>query len=445
MTWHHKVIWTEGMFLQPQHFQQHDRHQAAQHLARLTAVTPHARGWLSLQLDGGALAMGKIALQSGHGLLPDGLSIDLPGDDPAPAALDVPADARDELVVLAVSLPQPGAAQTDAEGAAGAMAPRYRVHEMDVPDDNAHTPRAARLQLGRPHLRLMLARDCDDGQAVLGVCRISERRVDQQVVLDAAYVPPTLDALRSETILRWMRELHGLLRQRGDALGARLTEPGRAGVGEIADYLLLGAINRHEPLLAQRLTGGLLHPREVHAAMVALAGDLAVFSDSRRPQPLPAYDHDEPVLCFAPLMAVLRQALSIVLEQGAIPIALQERKHGVRVALVPDVELQRHAQFVLAAAARMPAESLRSRLPAQAKIGTVEHIRDLVNLQLPGVTLRPLPVAPRQIPFHAGFHYFELDTRDSDQWRQLAQSGGLAVHIGGEFPGLELELWAVRA
>ncbi|UXH76144.1 type VI secretion system baseplate subunit TssK [Roseateles amylovorans] len=445
MTWHHKVIWSEGMFLQPQHFQQHDRHQAAQQLARLTAVTPHARGWLSLALDRGALALGRIALQSARGLLPDGLSIDLPGDDASPAALEVPADARDELVVLAVSLPRPGLAETDAEGTPGAMAPRYRVHEADVPDDNAHAPRAARLQLGRPHLRLMLARDCVEGQAVLGVCRIAERRADHQVMLDAGYVPPTLDALRNDLLLRWMREVHGLLKQRGDTLAARLTEPGRAGVGEIADYLMLGAINRHEPSWGHRLTGGLLHPREVHAAMVALAGDLAIFGDARRPAPLPAYDHDALGLCFPPLMDMLRQGLSIVLEQGAIPITLQERKHGVRVALVPDVELQRQAQFVLAASARMPADALRTRLPAQAKIGTVEHIRDLVNLQLPGVALRPLPVAPRQIPFHAGFHYFELDTRDSDQWRQLAQSGGLALHIGGEFPGLELELWAVRA
>ena len=30
MTWHNKVIWTEGMFLQPQHFQQHDRFLARQ-------------------------------------------------------------------------------------------------------------------------------------------------------------------------------------------------------------------------------------------------------------------------------------------------------------------------------------------------------------------------------------------------------------------------------
>ena len=94
----------------------------------------------------------------------------------------------------------------------------------------------------------------------------------------------------------------------------------------------------------------------------------------------------------------LRQSLSMVMEQTAIPIELQDRKYGVRVAIIPDVELQRTAKFVLAVEAQMPGEALRARFPTQVKIGPVERIRDLVNLQLPGVTLRPLPVAPRQIP-----------------------------------------------
>ena len=57
--------------------------------------------------------------------------------------------------------------------------------------------------------------------------------------------------------------------------------------------------------------------------------------------------------------------------------------------------------------------------------------------------LRALPVAPRQLPFHAGFHYFELD-RGGELWKQLERSGSLALHVAGDFPGLELELWAIR-
>ena len=77
------------------------------------------------------------------------------------------------------------------------------------------------------------------------------------------------------------------------------------------------------------------------------------------------------------------------------------------------------------------------------KIGAVEKIQDLVNLQLPGIALRPLPVAPRQLPFHAGFVYFELD-RSSEHWRELQDSGGFALHVSRGFPGLKMEFWAIR-
>ena len=59
----------------------------------------------------------------------------------------------------------------------------------------------------------------------------------------------------------------------------------------------------------------------------------------------------------------------------------------------------------------MPAEELRRRIPKQLKIGPVETIKDLVNNALPGVTVAPMPTAPRPIPFHAGSVYLELDQR----------------------------------
>jgi type VI secretion system protein ImpJ len=140
----------------------------------------------------------------------------------------------------------------------------------------------------------------------------------------------------------------------------------------------------------------------------------------------------------------LRSSLSVVLDQSAIAIPLEAKKFGIHVAIVTDRTLLTTAVFVLAARADVPAEELRRRFPAQLKIGPVEKIRDLVTLQLPGVPVVPLPVAPRQIPYHAGFAYFELN-QSAELWDQLKTSGGVAVHIAGEFPGLAMEFWAIRA
>lgn len=445
MTWRDRVIWTEGMFLQPQHFQQHDRHWEHQWRQRLQQAVAYAWGFAALSLDEASLTLGKVGLASAQGLLPDGTAFSAPGGDATPAAVDIPADARNEIVVLAVTLQRPGVVETDAEAAAGAMGPRFMAAEVNVGDSNSQLDRDAALQIGRLNLRLMLQRDAGEGYATLGVARVVERRADNRVVLDPGFVPPLLHAPAHPVLDGYVRELCGLLNQRGEALAARLAAPGRGGVGEIADFLLLEAVNRNQALFNHLRSVSLLHPERLYTDCLTLAGDLATFRDSRRPAQYADYVHDDLAATFRPVIDDLRQSLSMVMEQTAIPIELQDRAYGVRVALIPDVGLQRNATFVLAVSAQLPGDALRARFPTQVKIGPVERIRDLVNLQLPGVTLRPLPVAPRQIPYHAGHNYFELETRGNELWKQLESSGGLAMHIAGEFPGLELEFWAIRA
>lgn len=108
-----------------------------------------------------------------------------------------------------------------------------------------------------------------------------------------------------------------------------------------------------------------------------------------------------------------------------------------------DLKLLGTATFILAATAQCDSEELRHRLPAHLKVGPVERIRELVNLHLAGIKVKPLPVAPRQLPFHAAKTYFMLDLNARDI-TQLEQSGGFAFHVGGEFSALELNFWAIR-
>lgn len=445
MLWNNKVIWSEGMFLQPQHLQQHDRYLERLIEGRTRPIAGHSWGFTTLTLDEPALALGKVVISGARGILPDGTPFDFPAEDAAPQPFEVPAEVKDELVVLAVPLRRVGNLEVDLDASDDARLTRYVATDFNVNDNTLNTEQPALVQIGHLRLKLMLKRDVTDAYATLGVVRVVERRADNQLVLDKNFIPPTLTTQSNSLLTAYVREIHGLLHQRGEALSARLSQPGRGGVAEIADFLLLQTVNRFEPVFKHfNDVAAALHPERLFQQCLMLAGDLCTFSrENRRPADYPAYVHDDEQVCFGPVIADLRRSLSMVMEQNAIPIELQDRKYGVRVATIPDLELLRTAAFVLAVNAQMAGEIIRSRFPLQTKIGPVERIRDLVNLQLPGITLRNLPVAPRQIPYHAGFTYFELE-RGGDLWKQLQQSGGLAMHIAGEFPGLELEFWAIR-
>jgi type VI secretion system protein ImpJ len=142
-------------------------------------------------------------------------------------------------------------------------------------------------------------------------------------------------------------------------------------------------------------------------------------------------------------MNALRACLAVQLGDNVISIPLVQKKFGIRVGTIADKSLIDTAIFVLAARADVAAEDFRRRFPAQCKIGPIEKIGDLVNLQLPGIGLQAMPVAPRQLHNVAGSHYFEME-RGTEMWRSLKTSGAIAIHLAGEFPGLMMECWAIR-
>jgi len=236
-----------------------------------------------------------------------------------------------------------------------------------------------------------------------------------------------------------------MLHQRGEALAARLTAPqGSRGVAEFGDFLLLQAVNRWQALLTHWGDAGQVHPEDLYAVLLQMAGEFATFTETtKRPNKYPAYRHDDLQRSYAPVVADLRRSLSAVLEQTAVNVPLQERQYGIRVGPLTDRSILRGSNFVLSVRADMPTETLRRVFPAQVKIGAAEHIRELVNVAMPGIAVRAMPVAPRQIPFYAGASYFELD-RNSPHWQHMQSSGGFAIHVSGDFPNLQMELWAIR-
>jgi len=444
MSAHNKVVWSEGLFLQPQHFQQQDRYFERFVEGRCQALIPHSWGFTEIELERDLLSIGKFALRRAAGVFPDGTPFRMPDDDPLPAPVDVGAQVRDQIVYLAVPVRRADA--TDVERAASADGlVRHEVREWEARDATSTSGNAALLEVGALRTRLLFANDVTQAYACIPLAHLIECRSDKQVVLEEAFIPTVLHARAATRLATFMKELVGLLHQRGEALGGRVAATDRGGSAEIAQFLMLQAINRYEPLVAHFADSGGPHPEELFRVCVSAAGELATFTAaSKRAPGLAPYRHDRLRESFEPVIAALRASLSTVLEQSAIPIPIEAKKFGISVATVADRSLFSTAVFVLAARADLPAEELRRRFPAQLKIGPVEQIRDLVMAALPGVPVHPVPVAPRQIPFHAGFVYFEVD-QSNELWSQLKASGGVAMHVAGDFPGLTLEFWAIRS
>ncbi|WP_299439335.1 type VI secretion system baseplate subunit TssK [uncultured Rhodospira sp.] len=443
MGWRNRVVWSEGMFLRAQHFQQADRYVEALVRDRTADMMPAPWGITALSVDAELLETGRFAVIECRGVMPDGTPFSIPEETDTPPPLELTDKARGAEVFLTLPLRRPGLSEMamDARGEATA---RFMAADYEAVDDIAGSDVTATVQVGRQRLRFRLEGEDRAGYASLGLARVSGVDANGRVKLESEYIPSALVCRAARPLFAVMTELQGLLHHRGEALAARLSQSGTKGVAEISDFLLLQATNRYEPLLTHWATSGDVHPERFYALCLEMAGELSTFAaQSRRPARFPPYRHEALRETFEPVIADLRHSLSAVLEQTAIQLELRATRSGVLVSAINDRSLLNQAVFVLAVKADVSPEVLRRHFPHQVKIGPVEDIRQLVNSALPGVDANPLAVAPRQIPYHADFVYFELD-KSGEFWRRLATSGGIGIHVGGDYPGIEMELWAIR-
>ena len=443
MSWRNRVIWSEGLFLRPQHFQQHVRYLEHFVEGRSHGLRPCTWGCSELTIDKDMLRIGKLAISSATGVFPDGTPFNIPDDDPPPTPLEMDESIRDEVLYLGLPVRQQGTAEVgdgiDQEGMA-----RYVRRETEVADVSSGDLNTAPMHVGALRTRLLLESDQREEYACVPVAHVFEMESDKNVVLQDSFIPTVLSCQGASKLSGFLTELQGLLHTRGESLATRVSGSGRGGAAEFADFLMLQAVNRYEPLIAHLATLDGLHPEDLYRMLISMAGELATLtSTTRRTREFPDYEHHDLRSTFEPVFLALRDSFATVQKEAATPLPIKERRYGIRVSKIADRTLLQDAVFVLAVHADVPTDDLMKRFPAVVKIGSVERIRELVNSQLPGIGLRPLPVAPRQIPYHAGYAYFELE-RGSEYWNDLVTSGGIAMQVGAEFPGLELEFWAIR-
>jgi type VI secretion system protein ImpJ len=431
------------MFLNPQHFQQQERYIERLVDGKCSAYGAYGWGVHEFEVDQQLLSLGKISVKKGRGVFPDGTPFSFPDVDDPPPVYEVPENTHNSIVYICVPVKRPGAPDVITQESAQGLA-RYYSFEQNARDVSSDSGDQILMNVGKLRFRLLLESDDLSGYACIGLVRIAESRDDKNVLLDDNYVASCLDCKKSPKLAGYITEVVGLLHHRGEAIAGRLGDTSRGGTAEISDYMVLQLVNRAEPLWSHLSHMNGLHPIDLFAQTVQLIGELSTFvSKSKRAPSFPAYLHDDIQASFSPVITELRNCLSMVYEPTAISLPLVQKKYGIRVAELADKSLIGNATFVLSARADVPDDALRAHLPAQLKIGSVERIRQLVNASMPGIGLKALPVAPRQIPYHSGYTYFQLDPH-SEFWNELKNSGGFALHLGGDFPGLELEFWAIR-
>lgn len=436
-----KPLWLEGMFLRPQHLQQYDRWIESNLDQRVAGLAPYPWGVRQLEFDREALKTGQIRLNVADVIFPDGTLFGAPGFQPLPQAVHIPPGSQGKRVFLALPIRTPGASEV-AEGAS--MAQRFRNTTVSVSDSAQAGRPPAEIGVGTLNVRIVIEGERLDELTYLPIGEIEAVGALGQISLTETYIPPVMTVGASLRLVSILDQIRGLLRSRA----ASLTEGASGQAGDtrsgMLDVILLGIVNRAETVFSHLVATGLHSAEHAYRELIALAAEISAYaSPTRRPPEMPPYSHLDLRTSFEGLLGVLREMLSVIVERNALSIPLTERDFGIWLGEIKDRMAFASRRFVLIARADLALESIRQQLPLHIKIGPVEQIRDLVNLQLPGIAIQPLSVAPREIPFIQNAVYFEVDTTNP-LWAKLRDSAAFALHVSGAYPALGLELWAIQ-
>jgi type VI secretion system protein ImpJ len=444
-----KIIWNEGMLLSPQHFQQWDNYYEGLLNARLGTLVAYEWGVLDLQISRESVRNGKLELERCRAVLPDGLMINVPQTDAAPAPRAIADhfafDAEGLDVYLAIPAKRAGAANYQMNG--GAPDPRFRYwQEAERVPDEITGRGEQQIAFARNNLRLLFGDESRDGYSTIKIAELA-RATTGHIVLSDHYVPPLLNVAASLWLMDLLHELVEILVTKSSSLGEQRRRRGTAlaafTTSEVATFWLLHTVNAAIPVLTHLFRTHLVHPERLYVEMAALAGKLMTFVPDRHPKDIVRYEHTQLYETFSRLGAELRFLLETVIPTRCVQIPLEKDRESLYVGRVEDKQLLDDAEFYLGVSAQIPEVQLIERVPRVVKMASRDTIDIIIASAMHGVPLSHASPPPAPIPVRPRFHYFALD-RQGVHWERIRGSKSLAVYVPEELLDETVELYAVK-
>lgn len=441
-----KILWGEGLFLRPQHFQQQDAYTEALSRHALMTAQPFAWGIKDLDLDADALKSGTLRFNRIDAVLPDGTPFTAPDVDqlPPPVALDplVGDQASTDFYLAIQQFKRHGGNAADSAADAGQA--RFVIAPRETPDLFTDASEAQISTLSTMSC-LKSSGEPRDQYITLALVRI-RRTTSDGFERDPAFLPPCVTLRSAPTLVLMLRRQIDALRAKVDALYGVHREPSQHIIefrsGDIASFWLLHTASSACAALTHLFKNPDLHPERLFQELLRLAGGLLTFSKQHALNDLPSYDHAAPGPCFTRIDIILRDLLDTVISTRYFSIALTQPKPAFHVGRLDSDKIADGTTFYLSISASHPQSELIESVPLRLKIGAPDDVEKLVLSAMSGVQLNHAAQVPAAIPVRPGATYFALDARGA-LYERMLKAQSIMIYAPESYQDLKLELIAV--
>lgn len=451
MTTASKILWGEGLFLRPQHFQQQDRYHEARLNETAAALHPYCWGVRRLAIDADALKADVLRITELSLIFPDGEVYRAPEHDMLPPQVRLgELLAPEGTLTFHAALPAlkahgencaaPGDTRLDA---------RFGQREHDTQDLYSEAAPAPVAYLTRnlrlvPELDTSDALDAYDSFPLLRLHRLATGGFE----IDHDFIPPSVSIDAAPGLQARLARLMEKLLAKVNALYGHHREPSKNVVelrgGDVSTFWLLHTASSGYAALSHYLAHRELHPERLFQELLVLAGGLMTFSRAVKLEDLPAYAHQDPGPAFARLDGILRELLDTVISSKYFSIALSNDRPSYHLGALDSGKITPQTTLYLGVKADMPALQLVEIVPLRFKIGAPEDVDKLVLSAMPGVKLVHAPQVPSALPVRPDTYYFVLENRGV-LYDGMLKAQSISIYVPNGLRDLKLELIAIAA
>ncbi|MFB3815809.1 MAG: type VI secretion system baseplate subunit TssK [Terriglobales bacterium] len=438
------IVWSEGMYLAPHHFQAQNRYFEDSVRFATESLWFEPYGFTGFQIDAEALRNGTVAVVHARGVFADGMPFDMPECDSVPPARSIAAlfPPTNDHLIASLAIPK---RRADGQNCALDGEPngnmRFVATARTMCDENTgHDEKPVRL--GNKNIRLLLDTENADDMELLPIVRI-KRDPSGHFVADPTFIPPCLRLTSSEPLMMLLRRLIEILEEKSSTLLNTRPSQGRFQAGmsarDVASFWFLHAINAGLAPLRHLYHSKRGHPEELFREMSRLGGALCTFGVDSHPRTLPAYDHRNLDKCFHELDEHIRRHLEIMIPTQAITIPLYPAERYFYEGSVVDSRALGPSRWLLGVHSPIGEADLISKVPVVVKVCSAKFVPELVRRALPGMKLTHVPVPPSAIAAKVEYQYFTLN-KAGPCWEHLVQTRQVGIYVPGDIPSPELEL-----
>ena len=443
-----KVLWGEGLFLRPQHFQQQDRYHEARLNQTACALHPYAWGVRKLSVDHEALKSDILRVDELSLIFPDGEVYRAPDGDALPLQVRLGELAPAvQTVTFHAALPSLKAHGDNCAGGPDDKGDaRFARHERDTQD---LFTRAADAPVTYLKKTLRLIADTEALESFESFPLVKLRRVATGgFEVDPSFTPPSLSIEGAPGLHTQLARLMEKLLAKVNALYGHMREPSKNVVeirgGDMSSFWLLHTASTGYAALSHYLNHRELHPERLFGDLLALAGGLMTYSRSHKLEDLPAYAHTDPGPAFARIDDIIRNLLDTVISSKYFTIMLKNERASYHLGALDSGKINAQTTLYLAVSADLPALQLVEVVPLRFKVGAPEDVDKFVLSALPGVKLVHAPQVPAAIPVRPDTCYFVLEHKGV-LYENMLKAQAISIYVPTGIRDLKLELIAIAA